>query len=163
MHARRLLPSPRALLAAGALLFLGLTRGVGDPTVSDARLSEARSAAQHWLAEIDAGKLDQSYKEGCVAFQKKVTEQQWVTVLQALRPTIGTMVNRHEIKVEYKPDGFEGLDGEIILLIYDTVFSKLGETEEVVELKREDGQWRGAGYNAQPQAPPQTQAAPPPQ
>jgi hypothetical protein len=151
------------LLAAGALIQLGLTPGAADPTVSDARLGDARTVAQHWLAEIDAGKLDSSYEEGCLAFQKKVSKQQWVTVLQALRPTIGTMTSRHEIKYQYKPDGFEGLDGEIILLMYDTVFSKLGETEEIVELKREDGQWRGAGYNVQPQAQAQPQTAPSPQ
>jgi hypothetical protein len=109
------------------------------------------AAAQNWLTEIDAGEYEKSYSEGCTAFHNKVSQDQWITVLKALRPSIGTVISRKLISQNYKPDGFEGLNGECMVNMYATTFSKLGPTLEVVVLKREDGTWRGAGYNAQPQ------------
>jgi len=122
-----------------------------DPSAS------ALSAARNWLVQIDAGQYEQSYDEGCTAFHNKTPENEWLTVLQAIRTPLGTPVNRQEVGHSYKPDGFEGLDGECMVITYNTTFSKGALETEVVVLKREAGTWRGAGYNAQTQPNPQTQ------
>jgi hypothetical protein len=138
------------LLPAVALLFClgGMLRA--DPA-DDSRAREAVAAAQHWLAEIDANKVEESYNDGCTAFQNKVSKQQWITVLNALRPSIGNLTSRSQQSAEDKPDGFEGLEGECVVIKYASVFSVIGPALEVVVMKRQDGQWRGAGYNVQPQ------------
>ncbi len=141
------------LLLAGALL-LGLAGMLRANPADDNRTRDALAAAQLWLAKIDANKVEDSYADGCTAFHNKVSMQQWITVLNALRPSIGTMTSRKELSAEDKPDGFEGLEGDCVVIKYDSVFSVIGQALEVVVMKREDGQWRGAGYNVQPEAAP---------
>jgi hypothetical protein len=134
-----------------AALFLPAVRTAWADDDS-AREPEIAAAARSWLAEIDAGKYEQSYDQGCTALHNKTSKVEWVTVLTAIRPEIfGKLLHRSESSFSYKPDGFEGMDGECAVLIYNASFSKIGDVMEVVVLKREDGQWRGAGYNAQPQ------------
>jgi hypothetical protein len=128
----------------------------------DSAVNGALAAAQSWLAQIDSGKYDESYAEGCVAFHNKVTLNQWSVVLKALRPPLGSVVSRKVVKTDYKPDGVEGLEGECMVITYNTAFSKVPSDLEIVVLKREDGQWRGAGYNAQPQGDNSDVDSPPP-
>ncbi len=155
MNASRPCPLPRSgcglVLLVGAIFFGAATTMRADP-MDDSRTKEALAAATHWLAEIDTNKVEESYDDGCTAFQLKVGKQQWITVLKALRPSIGTVSSRTEQSAEYKPDGFEGLEGECVVIKYNSVFTVLGPAYEVVVMKRENGQWRGAGYNAQPQS-----------
>jgi hypothetical protein len=127
-----------------------------------AMVNEALAAARSWLAQIDSGKYEESYNEGCLAFHNKVSEVQWTTVLKSLRPPLGTVVSRKVVKTDYKPEGVEGLQGECMIITYNTAFSKVPTDLEIVVLKREDGQWRGAGYNAQPQGDPTDTDSPPP-
>ncbi len=144
------------MLATGGLIPLSRAADSGDISTR-----EASAAAQAWLTEIDAGKYEQSYDEGCTAFHNKVTQSQWITVLKALRPGLGGLVNRTETKATYRPEGIEGLDGECMVITYNTSFSKMNSETEIVVLKREDGKWRGAGYNAQPQQPAAADQEPP--
>jgi hypothetical protein len=44
------------------------------------------------------------------------------------------------------------MEGECVVIKYNSVFSVIGPALEVVVMKREAGQWRGAGYNVQPQS-----------
>jgi hypothetical protein len=145
------------LLLTGAffLCAASLARAVVAPNpADDSRTREAVAAAQLWLAKIDANKVEDSYADGCTAFHNKVSMQQWITVLRALRPSIGNVTSRTEQSADYKPDGFEGLEGECVVIKYTSVFTVIGPALEVVVMKREDGQWRGAGYNVQPQVAP---------
>jgi hypothetical protein len=131
----------------------GHSTTVANPEATAAALA----AAQAWVAEIDAGHYEQSYDEGCTAFHNKVPQDQWITVLKAIRPKLGTVLSRKESSARYKPDGYEGLDGECMVITYTTSFSKMASELEVIVMKREDGKWRGAGYNAQPQVDETTQ------
>lgn len=149
-HARVLKALRIFLCSVMALAAVHRAHADADP----AMVNEAVAAAHGWLAQIDAGKYEDSYNEGCLAFHNKVTQGQWTTVLKSLRPPLGTVVSRKVVKTEYKPDGLEGLTGECMVITYNTAFSKVPVDLEIVVLKREDGQWRGAGYNAQPQGDP---------
>jgi hypothetical protein len=142
---------PKNLLLPVAALLLCASGMLRADPADDSRAKEAVAAAQHWLTEIDANKVEESYGDGCAAFQNKVSKQQWITVMNALRPSIGNLTSRSEQSADYKPDGFEGLEGECVVIKYNSVFSVIGPALEVVVMKRENGQWRGAGYNVQPQ------------
>jgi hypothetical protein len=146
---------PLVFAALGAGGFLGVATAWADSG------DDAAAAAKSWLAQIDAGQYQQSYDEGSTALHNKVSLDQWLTVMNAIRTPLGTLVSRKEVGHSDKPDGFEGLQGECIVLTYNTSFSKLDSSIEIVVLKKEDGVWKGAGYNEQPQGPaPAAPAAP---
>jgi len=108
----------------------------------------ARTAALAWIAQIDAGQYIQSYDSGCDAFHRKVTQDKWVLVLKAFRPEYGSVISRKEISQVYQENGVNGLDGECMVITYDTSFSRIKDGYEQVVLKLENGQWRGAAYAA---------------
>jgi hypothetical protein len=155
------------LRRATTLIFcaLGWAGATAAPTTvsteDPAAVKSALASAQEWLVEIDTGRFDQSYAEGCLAFHNKVTRAEWNTVLKSLRTPLGSVINRKLANYSYHPDGYEGLEGECIVITYNTSFSKLPSDLEVVVLKHEDGQWRGAGYNAQPQGDADSDSPPP--
>jgi hypothetical protein len=109
------------------------------------------------MAQIDDGNYTESYDAACSDFHHKVTEKNWVVVLQAIRPIYGRVVSRREVSHVYKEDGVNGLDGECVVITYNTTFSRLQAGYEQVIVKLEDGKWRGAAYEAGPK--PSDQAA----
>jgi hypothetical protein len=123
---------------------------------------KALAASKMWMAQIDAGQYDESYAFGCDAMHDKVPQDRWGEVLKALRTPWGPVVSRQQVSHVYKPNGFEGAEGEYMLITYDTSFQKLSPATEVVVLKWEGGKWRGAGYNARAKASPDNGSEPPP-
>jgi hypothetical protein len=92
----------------------------------------------------------------------KVPQDRWEEVLKALRIPWGPVVSRKQISHVYKPNGYEGTEGEFLIITYDTSFQKLSPATETVVLKWEDGKWRGAGYNAGAKPSPDDNSTPPP-
>jgi hypothetical protein len=90
----------------------------------------------------------------------KTTEDLWIAVLKALRKPWGPVVSRTQLSHIYKPDGVSGLNGECMVITYDTSFKNLSPATEVVTLKWEDGHWRGGGYTAGPKVSPDDNATP---
>ncbi len=141
---------------AGFLLAAVAAKSQAEPT--DSNSSEALAAAKAWLAQIDAGHYLDSYTAGCIAFHEKVPQDKWLTVLKTIRQPQGNLVSRKETGHTYKPDGFEGLDGQCMIVTYDTSFKNLAVAIEQVVVKKENGAWRGAGYIVGPK--PSTDATP---
>jgi len=112
------------------------------------QIDNALVVSKAWVAQIDAGQYDDSYSFGCGDMHDKIAQDKWDKILAALRAPWGSVVDRHQISHVYKPDGFEGAEGEFLVITYNTTFQKLPSATEVVVLKWEDGRWRGAGYNA---------------
>ena len=126
------------------------------------QIDKALVASKAWVAQIDAGQYDDSYTFGCSAMHDKVPQERWTEVLKALRSRWGAVVSRKQISHIYKPNGYEGSEGEYMLISYDTSFAHLSPATEVVVLKWENGKWRGAGYNAGAKASPDNSAPPSP-
>ena len=138
-----------ALLAAiSCLLVAAASRALASSGAD--HINDGIAASQSWVAQIDAGKYEDSYNVGSAAMHTKVAQDRWVEVLSALRTPWGPVVSRKQISHIYRPNGYEGAEGEFMLVTYDTAFQHLNSATEVVVLKWEDGQWRGAGYNAGP-------------
>ena len=126
------------------------------------QIDNALVASKAWVAQIDAGQYDESYAFGCDAMHDKVPQDRWALVLKALRVPWGPAVSRKQISHIYKPNGWEGTEGEFMIITYDTSFKLMSPAREVVVLRWEDGKWRGAGYNAGAKASPDDDSAPPP-
>jgi hypothetical protein len=126
-------------------------------------IDSALTASKAWVGQIDAEQYDESYAFGCDAMHDKVQQDKWELVLKSLRGPWGAVLNRKQISHIYKPNGFEGSEGEFMVITYDTSFQRLGAATEIVVLKWEGGKWRGGGYNAEPKAPPDGEAPPSPE
>jgi Protein of unknown function (DUF4019) len=128
---------------------------------ADNEVDSALAAAKAWAAQIDAGQYDESYLFGCEAMHDKVPQDRWDLVLKALRAPWGPVVSRKQVSHVYQPNGYQGTEGEFMVITYDTAFQKFGPAMEVIVLKWEDGKWRGAGYNAKAKPSPDDASAPP--
>jgi hypothetical protein len=140
------------LLLAGIVCFLFTTMPRVLASAED-QVDQALAVSKDWVAQIDAGQYDQSYSFGCDEMHDKIAQDKWELILKSLRNPWGPVVNRTQVSHIYKPNGFEGAEGEFLVITYDTSFKKLGPATEIVVLKWEGGKWRGAGYNAQPKPP----------
>jgi hypothetical protein len=141
-----------ALLLAGMGCLLWAASPNASASAED-QVDNALAVSKTWVSQIDAGQYDESYAFGCGAMHDKVPQDRWSEILKALRTPWGPVVSRKQISHIYKPDGFEGTEGEFMVITYDTSFQHVGPATEVVVLKWEDGQWRGGGYNASPKGP----------
>ena len=122
-------------------------------------VNDGVTVCQNWVGQIDQGQYDESYAAASGTMHDKVPQDHWSLILKALRAPWGAVVNRHQLSHVYNPNGFEGAEGEFLVFTYDTSFQKMNAAKEVVVLRWEDGQWRGAGYNVGPVANPDGVAA----
>ena len=136
------------IAALVALVFMAMANVFAS---AENEVDSALAAAKAWTAQIDAGKYDESYLFGCEAMHDKVAQDRWSDVLRALRAPWGKVLSRQQVSHVYQPNGYMGTEGEFMVITYDTGFEKLSPAMEVIVLKWEDGKWRGAGYNSQPQ------------
>ena len=152
-----------ALFLAGLFCFLFAAMPRLHASAED-QIDNALVVSKAWVAQIDAGQYEESYAFGCDDMHDKVPQDRWAEILRALRTPWGPVVSRQQIRHVYKPNGFEGSEGEFVVITYDTSFKNLEAATEIVVLKWDDGKWRGAGYNASPKPPADDDSAsqPPP-
>ena len=131
-----------------AMICLLVTAGTPARASGEQHVDDGLVASKNWVAQIDAGHYDDSYAAASGEMRDKVQQDRWALVLKSIREPWGAVVSRHQLSHVYKPNGFEGTEGEFLVITYDTSFQKLPEATELVVLRWEDGQWRGAGYNA---------------
>jgi hypothetical protein len=141
-------PTLVAIVPLTLALLLAVMSNAGASAEDQVGQAEALSKA--WIGQIDAGKYEESYGFACGAMRDKVKEDRWVLVLKSLRTPFGEVVSRKQLSHVYMPNGVPGLDGECVVLKYDTSFKNLDPATETIVLKWEDGKWRGAGYNVGP-------------
>jgi hypothetical protein len=91
------------ILIACCFLKLGATSSFA---ADDDRINSALPAALAWVAEIDAGRYDDSYSAAGAALHGKVKQDQWDLVLKTIRPPWGHVVSRKVTSHVYKPDGW---------------------------------------------------------
>ncbi|HEX4139997.1 MAG TPA: DUF4019 domain-containing protein [Candidatus Methylacidiphilales bacterium] len=149
----------RLLFSAACLALLAALRVQAS---AEGEVDQAVAASKAWVAQIDAGKYEDSYSFACTETRAQFPEDRWVSVLKTIRAPWGDMLNRHQLSHVYQPNGVKGLEGECMVITYNTNFKNLANATETVVLKWEDGHWRGAGYFAgvppDPNAPPPTPA-----
>ena len=145
------------LFAIGA--FIAVASGRAHASAED-EVGQAITASLAWVGQIDSGKYDESYSFTCEETRDRFPQDHWVDVLKAIRHQWGDVVSRQQLRHVYKPNGVPGLEGECMVITYNTNFKNLSNATETVVLKWEDGQWRGAGYRAGPTVDPNAEPAP---
>jgi hypothetical protein len=132
-----------AVLVAGAASVRSL-RAQGQPE------TQAKKAAEEWLALVDAGKSGESWDEAAQMFKTTVSRKDWLSTLKETRASFGKVTSRklasaHELK------NIPGLPpGEYFGLQFRSSFVKLAAaTEVVIPTLEKDGKWRVAHYVVQ--------------
>ena len=134
-------------LASAVIVLLALTAlsSAEDPTIK-----AATTAAQQWLATVDAGQYAKSWSDASPTFQGKVTRQQWEQSLDQSRKPLGKMESR-EFKSGLPATNPQGAPaGKYCIVQFRTKFSNGGTLVETVSLQDVGGKWQTAGYFIKP-------------
>ncbi|MEA1013284.1 helix-turn-helix domain-containing protein [Sphingosinicella sp. LY1275] len=133
-------------LALGLLALAALPQAASGPaptaTVAPAPArSEVVDSARQWLALLDQGRWDESYRATGASFQKANTVQVWTDVSLQARAPLGAMISRTFVSHENLPAPPHGYD----VVKFRTRYANKPEAIETVTLDREDGAWRVVG------------------
>ncbi len=130
------------------LIMAGLILSCGTAMASDAgKEASAVSAAEKWLATIDAGEYSASWREAAELFRNAVKPEQWEQSMQAVRKPLGKLISRKVQTRIYKTSLPGAPDGEYVLIQFETSFSnKKAAIETVTPMMDKDGKWRVSGY-----------------
>jgi hypothetical protein len=130
------------------LVIVGLILSGGNAMASDAgKETSAVSAAEKWLATVDAGEYSASWKEAAELFRNAVKPEQWEQSMQAARKPLGKLLSRKVQTKIYKTSLPGAPDGEYVLIQFETSFEdKKTAIETVTPMMDKDGKWRVAGY-----------------
>ncbi len=107
----------------------------------------ALTAAEKWLALVDAGKYSDSWKEAAEYFRNAVKEDQWGESLLAVRAPLGKVISRRVKNKTYQTSLPGAPDGQYVVIQFDTSFqNKKSAVETVTPMLDRDGRWRVSGY-----------------
>ena len=129
------------------LIIVGLILSGGIAMARDAgKETAAISAAENWLATVDAGEYSASWKEAAELFRNAVKPEQWEQSMQAARKPLGKLISRKVQTKIYKTSLPGAPDGEYVLIQFETSFeNKKTAIETVTPMMDKDGKWRVSG------------------
>jgi hypothetical protein len=130
-------------LIIAVLILSGATAIASDAGKKDA----AVSAAEKWLATVDAGDYAESWKETAELFRNAVKLEQWDQSMQAARRPLGKLISRNVQMKSYKNAMPGAPDGEYVVIQFETSFeNKKTAIETVTPMMDKGGKWRVSGY-----------------
>ena len=132
-------------LILGLLALAALPQAASPPSTTAARAaahSEVVDSARNFLALIDQGRWEESYRATGATFRKMNTVQVWADASEKGRVPLGAMVSRTFLSQENLPAPPHGYE----VVKFRTRFAnRATEAVETVSLDREDGVWRIVG------------------
>lgn len=106
----------------------------------------ALGVAQSWLAQVDAGDYAASWNSASAVFKNTVDKQQWEKVAKDMRQ-VGSVVGRSLNSATYTTSMPNAPEGEYVVILFDSEFSKQKSvTEKIIPMRGDDGKWRVGGY-----------------
>ena len=112
----------------------------------------AISAAENWLALVDAGDYAQSWNQAS-SLSKSGIQTRWLfipgcsgqqsqSILADVRTQFGRAVSRNLKSKQYAEELPYEPEGEYVVLKYETSFERYNGVETVTLMKEKDGAWR---------------------
>jgi hypothetical protein len=138
----------RAVGFAGFLgLFLACTSCGGPSQGADnpdqAENHAAIESVEAWLAALDAGNYDESWRQSATVFRiGNGTSTNWASAASEMRGPLGRVVRR-QLK-EIQRTNLQ--EGSAYALAYDTTFEARRSSTEEVTVVLDGGFWKVAGY-----------------
>ena len=115
--------------------------GSGPATVSSHQAAVER-AAREWLALVDAGNWQQSWRETGTSFRKLNTVDAWIRASEQARSPLGLAQARSLLTHDTMPAPPRGYD----VVRFRTDFSAKPGAIETVTLERDGAKWKVVGY-----------------
>ena len=107
----------------------------------------ATPIAESWLALVDDGKYEDSWKATSSYFRNAVTKEQWINSMNAYRKPLGKTITRKIESNQYTTSLPGAPDGEYVVIQCKTSFTnKKSAIETITPMKDNDGKWRVSGY-----------------
>jgi hypothetical protein len=130
------------------LVIVGLILSGGAAIAIDSeKETAALSAAENWLATVDAGKYAASWKEAAAFLKNAVKPEQLELSMKATRQPLGKLISRKMLTKSYKTSLPGAPDGEYVVIQFGTSFeNKKTAIETVTPMLDKDGKWRVSGY-----------------
>jgi len=136
----------RRAFAAGLLALAALV-ALAPAGAQDAQQVLVQGVARDWLALVDAGRYEDSWKAAGAKLKLSATPARWGEVVAKGRAPFGPLVKRTILQTRFTRT-FPGVpDGNYAVVIYRVAYAQRDDGEETVTLEREaDGAWRVIGY-----------------
>jgi hypothetical protein len=129
-----------------AALILALLLPVAA-SAATAETDRATDAAKAWLALIDAGNYQQSWKTAAPYFQAGVTAEKWAASARKARDPMGAAISRAVAKVTLTKVLMGVPDGNYALILFKTKFAHKEEASETMAMTMDKGAWKPIGYH----------------
>jgi hypothetical protein len=110
------------------------------------RETEARTAAEEWLALIDAANYPAAYALELARLRAATTEEQFVRSMEGRRQPFGRVLSRKFIGSAYTRKLTGAPDGYYESILFRTSFAHKSVAAERVILSRENDGWRVVDY-----------------
>ena len=110
--------------------------------IGGGREDAAISAANQWLALVDADQYESSWKNAASLFKNSVSQESWGTSISAVRGPLGKLISREAISAVYMTSMPGVPDGDYVIIQYRTVFEKKRESVETVTPMLEGEEWK---------------------
>ncbi|MDE1171282.1 MAG: DUF4019 domain-containing protein [Verrucomicrobium sp.] len=134
---------PAFVLGALFLALLCVLRAEESPVMQD--MSAAWRAMTPWLAEIDGGGYDQSWRDAGESLQDKISLADWMAKLKQDRTPLGPVKKRNHDWTLPK--------GNLVTFQFTIDFEGGRRASETVTFeKQDDGTWLAADYLFKPQS-----------
>jgi Protein of unknown function (DUF4019) len=130
-----------------AILFFILTLSTTLLCENKAAEQAATESANHWLAEVDAGRYAASWDAAAPAFKSAVSKDQWAKALASTRSPLGKVISRTVKSAAHTATLPGAPDGQDVVIQYESSLEhKETAIETVASSLGDDGQWKVSGY-----------------
>jgi len=112
-----------------------------------AEQTAAVTAAQKWLAEIDAGNYAASWTGASEYFQGAIAQDKWISAMESVRKPLGELKIRTVDSAVTETQMPGSPDGKYVVMQFNAAFAnKNSATETVTFLLEANGKWKACGY-----------------
>lgn len=139
----------RRLIGLFVLLFAATASGPALAQSNEQAVEAAKQAAQEWLALLDADKYEPTWAEASSLFKSKLTAEQWEARVKQAHSTLDSLQSRSLVSARYTTSFPNVPEGEYVAAQYRSLYGDK-ETVETVILKKDQDEWRMAGYFVKP-------------
>jgi hypothetical protein len=106
----------------------------------------AVAAADKWLALVDTGDYETSWKRAASLFRNAVSPEVWAASASAGRLPFGKLVSRKLVSANSMTTLPGAPDGKYVVIQYSAVYEHKQAAIETVTPMFDDGEWKVSGY-----------------
>lgn len=108
----------------------------------------AINAADAWLAIVDSGAYEDSWRNAADFLKEAVAQDKWVETMTTVRKPMGALIWRKVKSTQYRTMMPQALKGRYLLIDYEASFAnRKSVVESVTQMMGKDGKWRVGGYH----------------